>query len=164
MNGSVFAAPLKGSTNWHDAFVSLDDTLGIATRSRKPKAVDLIKWLAKKGVEKIQEEHQQVITGIQREHQLAITDPDNRIQAIQCENITLQAQRDVYQTQLQRSEDTITHLRAHYVDHSRDPGKANIIVIVRKHTTSANNKYHDLPYYVCRIQRRKRYVKLRSIN
>ena len=26
---------------------------------------------------------------------------------------------------------------------------------------SANDKYHDLPYYVARIQQRKRYVKLR---
>ena len=43
----------------------------------------------------------------------------------------------------------------------RDPGKDNIIIIVRKYTTSANNKYHDLPYYIVRIQRHKRYVKLR---
>ena len=45
--------------------------------------------------------------------------------------------------------------------HARDPGKDTIIILVRKHTTSANDKYHDLPYYVARIQRRKRYVKLR---
>ena len=41
------------------------------------------------------------------------------------------------------------------------PGKDNIIVVVQKHTTSANDKYYDLLYYVARIQRRKRYVKLR---
>ena len=35
---------------------------------------------------------------------------------------------------------------------------------MRKHATSANDKYHDLPYYVYRIQRRKRYVKLRWLN
>ena len=28
------------------------------------------------------------------------------------------------------------------------------------HTTSANDKYHDLPYQVAGIQRRKRYIKL----
>ena len=77
------------------------------------------------------------------------------------ENIALQVQRDVYQAQLQRCQNTIIHLRTRYVDHARDPGKDNIIIIVRKHTTSANDKYHDLPYYVARIQRRKRYVKLR---
>ena len=77
--------------------------------------------------------------------------------------MALQAQQDVYQRQLQACEDTITHLRALYVDHARDPGKGNIIS-VRKHTTSANNNYHDLPYYASRIQQRKSYGKLRWIN
>ena len=40
------------------------------------------------------------IAEIQEEHQLSITDRDNRIQAIRYENVDLQAQRDVYQTQL----------------------------------------------------------------
>ena len=36
----------------------------MAVRSKKPKAiVALVKWLTKKGIEKIQEEHQQAITG-----------------------------------------------------------------------------------------------------
>ena len=70
------------------------------------------------------------------DHQQAITDRDNQIQAIQYENVALQAQRDVYQTQLQRCEDTITRLRVYYVDHARNPGKDNIIIIARKHTTS----------------------------
>ena len=65
--------------------------------------------------------------------QQAITDRDNQIQAIQYKNVALQAQGDVYQTQLQRCEDTITHLRERYVDHARDPGKDNIIIIVQKH-------------------------------
>ena len=43
----------------------------------------------------------------------------------------------------------------------QNPGKGNIIIIVWKHTTSANDKYHELPYYVARVQRRKKYVKLR---
>ena len=30
-----------------------------------------------------------------------------------------------------------------------------------KHTTPAKDKFHGLPYYLARIQRRKRYVKLR---
>ena len=40
-------------------------------------------------------------------------------------------------------------------------GKDDIIIIIQKHTTSANDRYHDLLYYVARIQQRKRYVKLR---
>ena len=54
-----------------------------------------------------------------------------------------------------------THLKTRYVLQARSPSKDNIIVIVRKHTKSANDKFHDFPYYTARIQRRKRYVKLR---
>ena len=90
-----------------------------------------------------------------------LQDRDNQIQAIQYENVALQAQRDVYQAQLQRCQDTIIHLRMHYIPHARDLGKDNIIIIVLKHTTPANDKYHELPYYVARIQQHKRYVKLR---
>ena len=86
---------------------------------------------------------------------------DNQIQAIKYENVELQAQRDVCQAQLQRCQDTITHLRTCYVDHARDPGKDNIIITVRKYTKPANDKFHGLPYYIARIQRRKRYVKLK---
>ena len=131
-------------------FINLDGSIEMAVRSKKPKAVALVKWLSKEGVEKIQEDHQ-----------LAIQDHDNQITAIQYENVALQAQRDVYQTQLQRCIENITHLRARYVDYSRDPGKVNIVIIVRKHTTSANDKYHDLPCYISRIQRRKWYVNLK---
>ena len=114
------------------------------------------------------EAHQQEILRLNEEHQQIIEEEDAALALLnddlenrQYENVALQAQRDVYQAQLQRCQDTITHLRTRYVDHARDPGKDNIIIIVRKHTTSANDKYHDLPYYVARIQRRKRYVKLR---
>ena len=105
-----------------------------------------------------------MVDDLKHEHQQAITDQDNRIQTIQHENVALQAQRDVYQAQLQICEDNIIHLRARYVDHARNPGKDNIIIIVRKHTTSANDKYHELPYHISRIQRRKRYMKLRWLN
>ena len=71
------------------------------------------------------------------------------------------AQRYVYQAELQKYQDIITHLETRYVPHAKNPGKDNIVIIVRKHTTPANDKYHGLPYYVARIQRRKRYVKLR---
>ena len=41
------------------------------------------------------------------------------------------------------------------------PSKDDIFIIIRKHTRPANDKYHGLPYYFTRIQRRNRYVKLR---
>ena len=39
--------------------------------------------------------------------------------------------------------------------------KNNIIIIIRKHTISDNDKYHHYPYDIARIQKRKRYIKLR---
>ena len=108
-------------------------------------------------IEEIQGMHQQAI----EEKDAALTHYDNQIQAIQYENVALQAQRDVYQAELKKCQDTITHLKTRYVPHVRDSGKDNTISIVRKHITPANDKYHGLPYYVARIQRRKSYVKLR---
>ena len=67
----------------------------------------------------------------------------------------------MYQAELQKCQDTITHLKTRYVPHAKDPGKDNIIIIARKHTTLVKDKFHDLPYYIARIQLRKRYVKLR---
>ena len=69
-------APSLGRTNnSHDIFINLDISIEMAVRFKKPKAVALVKWLNKKGVEKIQEEHQQAITG-----------RDNQIQALEYTN------------------------------------------------------------------------------
>ena len=77
---------------------------------------------------------------------------DNQIQSIQYENVALQAQRDVYQTQLQKCQDTIIHLKTRCVPHARDPGKNKNIIIVLKHATPAGDKFHNLAFYVARIQ------------
>ena len=60
----------------------MDGSIEMAVRSKKPKAVALVKWLSKKGIEKIQEEHQQ-----------AITDRDNQIQAHQHKILRLNKKR-----------------------------------------------------------------------
>ena len=61
--------------NYHDTFINLDSAIEIAVHSKKPRAVALVKWLTKKGIQKIQEKHQQ-----------AITDRDNQIQALESTN------------------------------------------------------------------------------
>ena len=83
------------------------------------------------------------------------------LQKREYENVALKAQKDVYQAELQKCQDIITHLETRYVPHARNPGKGKIIILIRKHTTPANDKFHDLPYYVAMMQRRKRYVKLK---
>ena len=130
----------------------------------KPRAEPFMEWVVETGLPR---EVRKLTSPIEeKDSALALLtddlqDRDNQIQAIQYENVALQAQRDMYQAQLQRCQGTITHLRKRYVPHARNPSKSNIIIIVRKHTASANDKFRNLPYYIARIQRPKRYVKLR---
>ena len=96
---------LRITKNPYDIFINLDGSIEMAVRSKKRKTVFLLKWLTKKGIEKIQEEHQQVIE--EKDAALAfLTDDlqsrDNQIQVIQYENVALQDQRDMYQGELQR--------------------------------------------------------------
>ena len=53
----------------------MDGSIEMTVRSKQPNAVALVKWLSKKCVEKLQEEHQQAITG-----------RDNQIQALESTN------------------------------------------------------------------------------
>ena len=104
---------------------------------------------------------QQLTDKIQEDHQKAIDERDTRIQAIQNKNVGLQGEITAYQAQLQVSQNRITELVERYVDLCINPSKDNIVLIVRKHTTPENDKYHNFSYYISRIRRHKRYVKLR---
>ena len=75
------------SENPHNMFTTLNGAIEIAVRSKKPNAVALVKWLAKKVVEEIQEEHHHQQT---KQFQQAITDRRNQIQGIQYEKVGLQ--------------------------------------------------------------------------
>ena len=79
---------------------------------------------------------------------------DKQIQAIQYENVALQAQRDVYKDQLQKCQDIITHLKTRHVPHAKDPGKDNIVMIIEKNTAPEEDEFYEYPYYIARIQRR----------
>ena len=79
---------------------------------------------------------------------------DNQIQAIKYDNVALQAQRDVYKDQLQKCQHIITHLRTRYLDHTKYPGKDNIVMIIEKNTASEEDEFCEYPYYIARIQRR----------
>ena len=74
--------------------------------------------------------HQQQILGLNEDHQQAIEEKDPTIALLNDDlknrghdNVALQAQRDVYQAELQKFQDTITRLRTRYVPHAKDPGK-----------------------------------------
>ena len=68
-NGVISPHPSQ-RRNDHDAFVDLEGALEIVVRSRKPKAVELTKWLTRKGVEKVSQEHQKAIN--EKDMQIAI--------------------------------------------------------------------------------------------
>ena len=116
-----------------------------------------------------------------KSHAMEIEDLTNRIQALQFtneeerqarqfhatipllnddlknrehDNVALQAQRDVYKEQLQKCQDTITHLKKRYVPDGKDPGKDNIVMIIEKNTTPEEDEFYEYPYYIARIQRR----------
>ena len=94
-------------------------------------------------IEEIQEKHRQA--NEEKDAAIALLNDnrknhDNQIQAIQYENVALQAQRDVYKDQLQKCEDIIAHLRTRYVDHAKDPGKDNIVMIIEKNTENTKGR------------------------
>ena len=68
--------------------------------------------------------------------------------------MALQAQRDVYQAQLQRCQDQIRDLIINrHVPRANDPGKDNIVVIIEKNTAPKEDEFYEYSYYIARIQR-----------
>ena len=67
--------------------------------------------------------------------------------------MALQAQRDVYQGQLQRCQDQIYDLIINrHVPPANDPGKENNVMIIEKNTASKEDEFYEYPYYIARIQ------------
>ena len=136
--------PFGRTKNCHDIFINLDSAIEIAVRSKKPKAVALVKWLTKKGIEKIQKEHQQVITG-----------RDNQIQALEATN-------EAHKQKILRLNEEIDDLiKNRHV--ARRGCFDNVLCFIKKNSKEAH------PYYVIRCQYRqlekyKKCLKLRYPN
>ena len=160
-----------GGKNPQDAFVDLEGALEIVVRSRKPKAVELTKWLTRKGVEKVVEEHQKAVQEKQKaidekDMQIALLDDDlakkdmhlteskDLVRQLEYGNTGLQGEIRAKDQEIDRRREEIAELRERYVDHCRDPGKDNLVVITRKHTCEPDDKHFEYPYYISRIQRR----------
>ena len=144
--GSVCTVSAAGTPiNWpkdsqkYDIYTNEEGMYELLFSSQQPKQKafrrhccnGMFPRIRKELASKMNEDHQQAIEEIQGQNQQGIEkkdavialmnddlqDRDNQIQAIKYENVALQAQRNVYQA----------------VPHARDPGKDNIIIIVRKH-------------------------------
>ena len=149
---------LGGGKNPHDAFVDLEGALEIVVRSRKPKAVELTKWLAHKGVKKVVEDR---LAAQQEQHQKAIDEIDTQLALLNddlTESQKLVKQFDKWATKLQYNniglQGEIARLSMRFVPNAMDPGKDNVIMIVRKHTCQQDDSRFEYPYYCARIQRR----------
>ena len=113
--------PLGRTKNPHDIFINLDGSRETVVRSKNPEA--LVKWVSKKGVKEIQEEHQKAIIDhdnqiqahqqinfrLNEDNQQAIEEKDatiallnDNLQNHEYENVALQAQKNVYQAKLQK--------------------------------------------------------------
>ena len=99
-------------------------------------------------IEEIQEKHQQAI----EEKDAAIALLNDDLKNREHDNVTLQAQRDVYKYQLQKCQGIITHLRTRYLDHAKDLGKDNIVMIIEKNAAPKEDEFYGYPYYIGRIQ------------
>ena len=111
-----------GGKNPHDAFVNVDGALEMLVRSRKPKAVALVKWFTKKGVEKLEEDHQK-----------AIEEWDTRIQAIDYENVGLQGE-------IRNARRTITELIANR--HVPRSGAIDTVLVIVEKNADQDTKEH----------------------
>ena len=114
-----------GGKNPHDAFVNLDGAICIATNSKKEKAAALISWLVKKGVEKLQEEHQIQI----EENNAAINDLKN----VDKQLVDLEHKNCELQNEVER-------LQERYVPYLQDTRKGNSMAVIQK------NNGDEYPY------------------
>ena len=121
------------SQNDHDAFVDLEGALEIVVRSRKPKAVKLVKWLTHKGVEKIAQEHQKAIN--EKDMQIALLDDDlteshDLVRQLEFNNIGMQGE-------IRAKDQQIAHLQQQYVPLLEDESKNYGMTIIAKNDESA---------------------------
>ena len=149
----------KDQQNKTDKFLSVYGVMYVIVNSLKDKGKMLKEHILKEiilrdfdaRILEMQEEHHHQTTQLQ----LAIRDRNHQIRAIQYDTVSLEAQRDVYQAQLQRCQDQIHDLIInHYVPCANDPGKDNIDMIIEKNTTPEDDEFCEYPYYFSRIQTR----------
>ena len=161
----------KDHQNNTDKFLSAFGVMYVIAKSQKDKGKTLMKHILKDIVprgldaktedltsrvqaleftnEEERQAHQQAIEGKDATIALLNDDLKNR----EHDNVALQAQRDLYNEQLQKCQDIITHLKKRYVPHAKDPGKDNIVMIIEKYTEPEEDEFYEYPYYVARIQR-----------
>ena len=125
-----------GGINPNDAFVNRDGALEIAVRSNKSKAVALVKWISKKGVEKIQDENQRAIT----EHQIQTEEKDAAIALLNDDLEDVGKQHVDLEHENRELQNRVERLQERYVPYLQDTRKDNGMEVIRK------NNGDEYPY------------------
>ena len=121
IKGVLRPVPQSGGKNPHDAFVNLDGAVYIATNSKKEKAAALISWLVKKGVEKLQEEHQTQI----EENDAAIALLNDDLKNVGKQLVDLEHKNCGLENEVER-------LQERYVPYLQDTRKDNGMAVIQK--------------------------------
>ena len=136
IKGVWSTVPLGKRKNPHDVFVNLDGAIYTATNSKKEKAAALISWLVKKGVEKLQDEHQIQIEG--KDAAIAVLNDDldaeqHKVQDVGKQLVDLEHENRELQNRVER-------LQERYVPYLQDTRKDNGMVVIQK------NNGDEYPY------------------
>ena len=108
----------------YDIYINEEGMYEIVFSSQEPKAKDfrrhccnvLFPHVWQQLTNKIKEDHQQTI----EEKDATIALLNDNLQNREYENVALPTQKNVYQAELQKCQDTITHLKTRYVPHARE--------------------------------------------
>ena len=94
------------------------------------------------GMEKTQEEHQQVVEELEPAIALLsddLQDLEKKTQVIKYKNVGLHGKIKTQYQFFEKCKNILNTLREYYVDHGRDLATDSIIKIVKKHTISTTN-------------------------
>ena len=100
---------------------------------------------------------------VEEEKDTEIRQLDQRATQLQLNNTGLQGEITAMGREIERRQTEIAELRQRYVDYCRDPGKDNVIMIFKKHTSKDDDEHFEYPYYISRIQKRKVSTKRRKL-
>ena len=149
---------LLQSQNDHDAFVDLEAALEIVVRSRKPRSVELTKWLTRKGVEKIAEEKQKVID--EKDMQIALLDDD--LTESQDHARQLEYANTGMQGEIRAKDQQIAHLQQQYVPLLEDESRNYGMTIIAKNDENAGYPFISICGQHGYRKQKKRMVLLRN--
>ena len=115
-------------------------------RCGKPEADPFMEWVCENVLPR--EVKKLTIVVEEKDAQIALLSDDlvleqEHARQIEFNNTGLQGEIRAKDEEIVRRQAEIAELRERYVDHCRDPGKDNLVVITRKHTCESDDKHFD---------------------